>query len=52
VVVACPHRAEAYDASRYIVEATKSRVPVWKKERLASGVEKWVEGQRAEATHG
>jgi molybdopterin synthase catalytic subunit len=52
VVVACPHRAEAYDASRYIVGATKSRVPVWKKERLASGVEKWVEGQRAEATHG
>ena len=42
VVVACPHRAEAYEASRYVVEATKQRVPLWKKERLASGEARWV----------
>ena len=42
VAVACPHRAEAYEASRYIVEATKKRVPIWKQERLASGASRWV----------
>ena len=42
VVVACPHRGEAYEASRYVVEATKKRVPVWKKERLATGEERWL----------
>jgi molybdopterin synthase catalytic subunit len=47
VAVACPHRAEAYEASRYIIEQTKKRVPVWKKERFASGSSRWVEGAHA-----
>ena len=42
--LAAPHRAEAYDASRYIIEATKRRVPLWKKEHLASGA-RWVGGE-------
>lgn len=42
IAVACPHRAEAFDACRYLIEETKKRVPVWKKERLASGSERWV----------
>jgi len=42
VAVASPHRAEAYEASRYVVEATKKRVPVWKKERLVTGESRWV----------
>ncbi len=43
IAVACPHRAEAYEASRYLIEETKKRVPVWKKEQLASGETRWVE---------
>jgi molybdopterin synthase catalytic subunit len=42
IAVACPHRAEAFDACRFLIEETKKRVPVWKKERLASGSERWV----------
>ena len=42
IAVACPHRAEAFDACRYLIEETKKRVPVWKKERLTSGSERWV----------
>jgi len=42
IAVAAPHRAEAYDCSRYLIEETKKRVPVWKKERLASGAARWV----------
>jgi len=32
IVVAAPHRAEAFEACRYIIEAVKERVPIWKKE--------------------
>jgi molybdopterin synthase catalytic subunit len=43
IAVACPHRAEAFDACRFIIEETKRRVPIWKKEHLASGETRWVE---------
>jgi molybdopterin synthase catalytic subunit len=43
VVVATPHRAEAFDACRYIIDTLKKTVPIWKKEVATSG-EEWVEG--------
>ncbi len=43
IAVASPHRAQAYDCSRYLIEETKKRVPIWKKERFASGAAEWVE---------
>ena len=43
VVVAMPHRAEAFDACRYIIDTLKSTVPIWKKEVATDG-EEWVEG--------
>lgn len=42
IAVASPHRAEAYDASRYVIEEIKKRLPVWKKERYADGSEVWL----------
>jgi len=44
MVVACsaPHRDEAFDACRYVVDEVKRRVPVWKKESGPWG-ERWVE---------
>ncbi len=44
IAVSSPHREEAYEASRYIIEEIKKRLPVWKKERYADGDEAWVEG--------
>jgi len=44
IAVSGPHRAEAYEASRYVIEEIKKRLPVWKKERYADGREGWVEG--------
>lgn len=43
VLVACsaPHRAEAYEASRYALEELKERVPIWKRE-VAPGAARWV----------
>ena len=45
IAVSSPHRAEAYEASRYIIEEIKKRLPVWKKERYSDGAEEWVEGR-------
>lgn len=43
VVVACPHRAEAFDACRYAIDTLKATVPIWKKE-IGDNGEEWVEG--------
>ena len=32
VAVSCPHRAEAFEAGRYAIDALKRIVPVWKQE--------------------
>jgi molybdopterin synthase catalytic subunit len=37
IVTASPHRADAYEANRYVIEAIKDRVPIWKLERYADG---------------
>ena len=42
IAVAAPHRSAALDACRFVIDQTKERVPVWKKERLAAGAERWV----------
>lgn len=43
VVVACssPHRAEAFEACRYVIDEVKRRAPIWKKE-IGPGLERWV----------
>ncbi len=42
VAVWTSHRGDAFDASRYIMEALKSRAPFWKKELLESQAERWL----------
>ncbi len=44
IVVASPHRGEAYEASRYAIEELKRRVPVWKREGYVEGEREWVAG--------
>ncbi|GAC1522264.1 MAG: hypothetical protein NVS3B14_23180 [Ktedonobacteraceae bacterium] len=43
IAVATPHRAEAFDACRFIIDTLKTTVPIWKKEVATNG-EEWVEG--------
>lgn len=43
VAVASPHRAEAFAACRYAIDALKQRAPIWKKEFFEGGAV-WVEG--------
>ena len=41
--VAHAHRAAAYDASRYVIEQLKRRVPIWKREAYVDGTREWVD---------
>ena len=43
IAVAHPHRGAAYDASRYVIEELKRRVPIWKREAYADGTREWVD---------
>ncbi|NOQ35443.1 MAG: molybdenum cofactor biosynthesis protein MoaE [Methylococcaceae bacterium] len=42
VAVWTSHRGDAFDASRYIMEALKTKAPFWKKETLVNG-SRWVD---------
>lgn len=37
VVASAPHRGEAFEAARYLIDETKARAPIWKKETWADG---------------
>ncbi len=37
IAVGAPHRAEAYEASRFAIDTLKERVPIWKKEIYHDG---------------
>ncbi|WP_066371190.1 molybdenum cofactor biosynthesis protein MoaE [Herbidospora mongoliensis] len=42
VAVASPHRAEAFAASRRLIDDLKHEVPIWKNQRFADGSAEWV----------
>ena len=42
VAVSCPHRHQAFDACRWLIDTLKEIVPIWKKEIWADGDEEWV----------
>jgi molybdopterin synthase catalytic subunit len=42
VAVSCPHRDQAFEACRWLIDTLKEVVPIWKKEAWADGTEEWV----------
>ena len=42
--VACKHRDQAFELSRYIIEEIKKRSPVWKKEHYENEDSEWLKG--------
>lgn len=42
VGVTAAHRGAAFDACRYVIDETKQRVPIWKKEHYSGGASGWV----------
>jgi molybdopterin synthase catalytic subunit len=60
IVVASAHRAQAYEASRWLIDTLKKTVPIWKRETFVDGVV-WADGEpfpesiairTAETSHG
>ena len=42
VGVSTPHRAEAFEACRRLIDDLKAQVPLWKHQRFADGSAEWV----------
>ena len=41
IAVSAPHRAQAFEAGRWLIDTLKERVPIWKKEHFSDGREEW-----------
>jgi molybdopterin synthase catalytic subunit len=52
IAIAASHerRGPAQDATRYVIEQVKRRLPVWKREHYTDGTREWVDPTRG-ATH-
>ena len=48
IAVACKHRAQVYEFSRYIIEEIKKRTPIWKKEHYINEETSWLDGKKIE----
>ena len=46
IATSAPHRAQAFAATRYVIEEIKKRLPVWKREHYISGENAWLPGER------
>ncbi len=44
IAVSSAHRAESFEACRYVIEELKKRAPVWKQEHYEHGVSEWLPG--------
>jgi molybdopterin synthase catalytic subunit len=44
IAASSPHRADAFDAARAVIEEIKLRLPVWKHEHYTDGAARWLEG--------
>jgi molybdopterin synthase catalytic subunit len=42
VAAACPHRAQAFEACRMLIDDLKAEVPIWKHQVFADGGDEWV----------
>jgi molybdopterin synthase catalytic subunit len=45
VAVSCPHRGDAFEAGRFLIDRLKEVVPIWKKENWDDGSTEWVHPQ-------
>ncbi len=50
VGVSSAHRGPAFDATRYIIDEVKKRVPIWKREHYRDGKSVWQHPQAADTT--
>lgn len=46
VAVSAAHRRPAYEASSYVIEEIKKRLPLWKREEYGDGTSQWLGGRK------
>lgn len=46
IAVACGHRAEAFEACRWLIDTIKKEVPIWKKDVFEDGYARWVQPEQ------
>ena len=51
IVVACPHRVEAFEACRWLIDTLKAELAVWKKDLYNDGTSAWTPGNREAFSH-
>lgn len=42
IAVGTPHRRDAFEAGRWLIDRIKESVPIWKREQYADGATDWV----------
>lgn len=42
IAVSCPHRQQAFEAGKFLIDEFKNVVPIWKKENWSDGSTEWV----------
>lgn len=42
VAVSCPHRSEAFEAARWLIDELKHHVPIWKQEHYVQSGAEWI----------
>ena len=48
IAVSSPHRGDAFDAGRWLIDTLKETVPIWKQEHWADGGAEWVHPEHAD----
>jgi molybdopterin synthase catalytic subunit len=44
VAASAPHRQEAFEGARFLLDQVKANAPIWKREHPEEGEPRWVEG--------
>lgn len=42
IAVSTPHRQDAFEAGKWLIDTLKESVPIWKREQWADGTTEWV----------
>lgn len=42
IAVSAPHRADAFEAGRWLIDTIKQTVPIWKREQYDDGSNHWI----------
>ncbi len=48
IAVSSPHRGDAFDAGRWLIDTLKETVPIWKQEHWANGDAEWVHPENSD----